>query len=367
MGIEIVRLTASEPGVIGAGLDSISSQPRSDISTVAGLHPRLRECARCGSHGCVRLRPDWPSLLSILPRLGPVRCVTSNRYARLQVDGCYPEYQHFGCRGLFTADMFDLRFCQPALNAAFAVVSRRMDQGVLSRGIHFHDRSNTEVHSALLSANSSVGAFEDLLEEFVDPSPSTKNTVGQACSFTETTPISAAHKDMLLCEWEKLKDTLSFGALLRSYGVSRGYAFALAQGRFTRFVEPKLIRWLLGEILERTLFVNVRVGNSASEQVYRGVMQTLDCFSGTLALRDRHACVRIEEKYIASAWIVTHPTKAGRIESLEFHASDGEVILTICGVRTQAGPQEHAWYQFLSDIPNSRIDPDLIRCTNTRH
>jgi putative heme degradation protein len=116
----------------------------------------------------------------------------------------------------------------------------------------------------------------------------------------------------------------------------------------------------------RALSVNVRLGNPAAEQVYRGLMRKLDCTAGTLILRDRHASVQITEQNIAAAWIVTIPTKAGRIESIELHAADGEVILAICGVRTNVGRQELSWHEFLSEVPHTRIEPDPILCTSIR-
>ena len=33
--------------------------------------------------GTIRLRPEWPSLLALLPNLGPVRCMTANQHATL--------------------------------------------------------------------------------------------------------------------------------------------------------------------------------------------------------------------------------------------------------------------------------------------
>lgn len=307
--------------------------------------------------GVVRLRPEWSALMSFLPRMTRTQHMSSNLSASLHSTAAYPPYQQFGNRGLFTSELTDIRFCLPMLSEAFAVVHKQAAGEPMLRSLHFVDAAGATSHTVNVGDFESRLLFEQILEEFVhrEQSPQQAVVSSSACAPAHCNTCRGA----LLCEWSKLKDAISFAALLRRHQLPRCHAFRMAQGVFTKCFKPVAIHPLLEEASSLHISVEIRVGNAACEHVCRGKILRIAAEGSSIKLRDPYFTLEFDKSKVAVVWLVNIPTKAGTMKSLELHDADGETIVSFRGCRTESGTQEPSWYKALSSIRAFSIDTVL--------
>lgn len=288
--------------------------------------------ARVGE-GVARLRPEWIALLQVLPQLGRVWAVTSNRCVTLRKCGAYPAAGISSGRVLHSPVRLGVNLCFWA--SAFAVVARPGCENSAARSLHFYGRDGAPVHELHLVRASSVRAFEDLVEEFVSRNQSRRQTVDPDTARLEPVVFSRLHHGEEEMEVLPLHSPASGGERT---------ALRLPRARVFRFLQ---------QIVLRRTPVAVTVANAGCVQTHSGRFRKIVAAGGGWNMTGDGIDLCFSEESIAGAWVLKGPA-AGCSGRLELFNAQGRGVASLAPERT-AGPEiGRQWLEALA-----RLDSQL--------
>jgi putative hemin transport protein len=124
-------------------------------------------------------------------------------------------------------------------------------------------------------------------------------------------------------DWDALTDTHEFFPMLRRHGVTRTQALRLAGGRRARQVSAQALAIVLGDASETARPIMIFVGNRGCIQIHSGPVVRIRRIDRWLNVLDPAFNLHLREELIARAWVVTKPTSAGPVTSLELFDAAG--------------------------------------------
>lgn len=331
----------------------------SDIAAEIGVPEAALLAARASGrestkdNAVIALRPDWDGILSSLRDLGPVKTVTRNEWGVIEKNGSYPKFQSFGVHAMFVGNEIDLRITIGAWASAFAVTAPGRREDTLSHSVQFFGTDGAAVHKLFLRAESSTEAFHRIAREFAGAAD--LEAAARPSPTPEGTTLSRAEvdKEALLDGWSKLQDTHEFFSLLHRHKVTRTDALALAEGQYTRRLDPSSLRLLLHRLSSESIPVMVFLGNPGCIQIHKGPLKKIVDWKGWLNVMDPEVELHIREDAIAEVWAVKKPAKDRVIASLEVFDAKGRDILSVFGVRKEGKAQEDRWREALKSLPST--------------
>jgi len=311
----------------------------------------------CGEH-VTRLDGRWNRLLNRLETLGPVTALTRNDAAVHEKTGVYHDVTFTDAHnmGLVLADEIDLRLFMDRWHLGFAVETPgdgRRDGG--RRSLQFFDRDGTAVHKVFLTRDSTLDAYDALVDTYRHDDQSIEQSVTPVEEDTAETPDDEVDVDGFLRAWSELKDTHDFFPLLQEYDVSRAQALRLGEGQFTRRVPDESLRRTLRAAAEQGTPIMVFVGSPGCIQIHTGPVRTLASAPPRYNVLDPAFQLHVNEEMIDQAWVVKKPTIDGRITSLELMDADGGIIARLFGERTSGRPERADWRSILESLPSGPL------------
>lgn len=318
-------------------------QPARVIAERIGVSECELVASRVGQ-GVTRLAPRWQPLLEALARLGPVYSVTRNRSGVIEKKGEYPPLERRGAYCVFASPAIDLRLSLAHWGSAFAVEWP-------APGIQFFARNGEEVHHVYLTRKSRSSEFAAICREFADADQSQRQPVEPHFGRRATVPIASIHADALLDDWLALDDEAGFFALLERRRASRLDAYAIAEGQFTRAVEPASGRRLLQYAARQGMLLRILLGNPGCIQIHRGAIQQAVSCGGWLNVLDPGVELSYEETMVASAWVVRKPLPGGAAHvTLELFEAEGREIVSFAPWLDLTGRPSPDWPEAIADL-----------------
>lgn len=293
-----------------------------------------------------------------VPKLGRVMALTRNNEVVHERKGTYlnPGFnsKHVG---LFVGDDIDLRIFLMHWKYAFAVAERT--QGANDRlSVQFFDKYGNAIHKIYLINQSNTNVFHDITKQY--------RSAGIDYNFEKFKLQPEARNELpdvsaFQSGWINLQDTHDFFPLLKKYKVSRLQSLELApDGDFigkSYAVEVKVesLRKVLDLAADRSVPIMVFVGNKGNLQIHTGPVKKIAEFGDWYNVLDPDFNLHINEKGIASAWVVRKPTEDGLVSSLELFNSNEDLVCTFFGKRKPGIPEDDNWRALIDDVAKSTL------------
>jgi putative hemin transport protein len=273
----------------------------------------------------------------MLPTLGPVVAITRNGRAVVERRGTYGKLQLMGTTALVLNRAVDVRVVLERWQLAFAV-----DEG-RRQSLQFFDSGGAPVHTIVLGPTSNRAAYDDIVTRFASVDQTPGQRVVPRPAPPPARPDTEINVMALRAAWGALRDAHDFAALLRTFSASRLQALRLAGREFAYRVAPGNLYSVLCRIATAGTAIRIVVANSGAVQVHSGPIHRVETRPHWLVVCDPDLLFRVRSDRIASAWVVSKPTRHGLTTSLELFDADGENIALLFGARDVGEPDPESW------------------------
>ncbi|MEO5584928.1 MAG: ChuX/HutX family heme-like substrate-binding protein [Flavobacteriales bacterium] len=301
--------------------------------------------------GVTRLRPEFRALMAEVPKLGRVMALSRNDDAVHERKGEYlnPSLseQHVG---LFVGADIDLRIFWGPWNSAFAVIEAGKDGP--RRSLQFFAKDGEAVHKVYLLPESSVTAFEGLIEGY-------KNEDQTKVQVVKPWPADAAEKpdaeidgESFRTEWKAMKDTHDFYGMTRKYHVTRTQSLRLAPEGFTTKLSNNAMREMVTSAAKQQLPIMVFIGNKGMIQIHTGAVTNVMDVPEWFNVIDPDFNMHVREGAITESWVVRKPSVDGMVTSIECYDAKGTLVVQFFGKRKPGIPELPEWAALVADIEN---------------
>ncbi len=299
----------------------------------------------------VRLTDNFDEILQEFHTLGRVMALTRNEeivHERKGEYGAVEVMSGHGKMGLVLGDDIDLRIFFAHWKFGFAVKSEN-PRGTM-RSFQFFDPSGTAIHKIFLTDASDSALYEKLVEKYRGDDQSPAIMIESQSAKSPEKDDSEIDVEAFQKAWAELKDTHGFFPLLRKFGVAREQALRLADREMAFQVTTDSYQYVLKKASEMKLPVMVFVGNNGIIQIHTGEVENIVEARGWFNVLDEKFNLHIDQKNIASAWIVKKPTGDGTVSSLEIFNRKGENVALFFGKRKPGIPEKEEWRELLSSV-----------------
>jgi len=318
-------------------------RPR-DAADELGVSEGELLASRIGT-GVIRLQDTPQAILSAILPLGEVMALTRNNSAVHERNGVYDNVS-FSSHGNMTMGLainpdIDLRLFMDHWKFCFAVKEESHKHS--RKSLQFFDKSGMAVHKIYLTPKSNGKAYDDLVANFKAP--------GQP-GHIETEAYTAENFDLPDHEvnwpgfrqaWESLRDTHDFYPMLRKFRIGREQAFRKIGHKFAYEVRGNSLQHALEAARDRECPIMVFVGNRGCIQIHSGPVKELAQHGPWFNVLDQRFNLHVRVDMIASSWVTKKPTDDGVVTALELFDRNGEVILTLFGMRKPGVPELVEW------------------------
>lgn len=291
---------------------------------------------------------DLPGLFGELAAIGTVRTMTRNDDAVIEQDGEYRNL-HFTPRGMGqTVGDLDLRIF--GWHWAYAYALADTTPRGIRRSVQFFDGSGTNIHKVFLE---DAPAFEALVARWrMSAETPLLEGITPASSPAES-PDDVIEVEGLHREWDALRDTHDFHALLQRFAVGRLQALRLAGPTRARRLETTALRAVLEGVSAAQERIMIFVGNRGLVQIFIGQVKRVVETPGWLNVLDPGFNLHVRQEGIASAWVVRKPTVDGIVSSLECYDAGGSLVLQLFGKRSEGEPSPAGWTRLLEQVEDA--------------
>jgi putative hemin transport protein len=313
----------------------------------------------------LRLRAEWPQIVSALQPLGEVLALTRNESCVHEKVGVYSGVSEHGGIGLVLGGAIDLRVFYAQWAHGFAL-TERLASGATQRSLQFFDAQGQAVHKVFLRDTSDLGAFEQLVVRFTDSA----SAQGLVAAAPRTPPAPRSDGDIDVSgfqeAWTSMRDTHEFFGLLKRFGVDRTQALRLAPAGYAHAVDTCSAHQVLTTAAQRGVSIMVFVGNPGIVQIHSGPVRRVQVMGPWLNVLDSGFNLHLREDHIAAAWRVRKPTSDGLVSSLELFDAAGNTIAMVFGERKPGRSELCEWRALLDDLPTdvgSAVPSEASTCT----
>ncbi len=293
----------------------------------------------------VRLDGNACDLLHALSHVGRCKALTRNQHAMVEVRGRYGAGLDLGApAGRVVGEHLDLRVVLDHWRTIFAVNEPHPQRrGQRRRSIQVYDRSGAAVHKVVLEPDGDAATWDAVVETRRVTEPLVIERPGRK---RRPRPDSAIDRNGLIADWDAMTDTRELFDVLAKHGAKRTQALRLAGESRARAVRDDAIDHVLHDAANTGDKIRIFLGNRGCVQVFAGAVSRITRHGPWLDVTDPDLHLRMRTDQIASSWVVTKPTRAGKISSLELFDRAGETIaLVYCkrdGHMRSEAPRWHA-------------------------
>lgn len=325
-----------------------------EIAEELGVTEGELVASACGASGelvATRLRGAPVELLGELSVLGPMKAITRNRDAVLEVDGAYAELELFEHTGRVAGEI-DLRLSPGRWRHVFSL--REESKRGPRVSLQFFDDAGAALHEAHATAETDHEALEELIERRTAANQSPTMPVERPPSPPPTRPDDAIDVAGLRAAWRAMKDTHELLDLLRRFEVGRHQALRLLGPDFARPASPKALEKTLADVAAASVPIMIFVGNPGLIQIWSGPVRRLVPRDGWVHVLDPTLDLRVREDRIDNAWVVRKPTDTGVVTALEVYSGE-ELTTLIVGKRRPGDAENEAWRRIVVDAPAPEV------------
>jgi putative hemin transport protein len=282
---------------------------------------------------------DWRRLLSEMPSVGRVMCLTRNEHCVHGRRGRFEDVQVTGPHGLVLGPDIDLRLFLGRWRHGFAVREPMKDDERLS--LQFFDTAGDAVHKIYATDETDRKAFDALIARHrVEP---TSLAVERRAADTMDRPDSEIDVDGLRQAWQAMKDTHEFFGMLSKFKVGRLQALRLAEEEFARELPVRAMRAAMEAASSDGTPIMIFVGSGGCIQIHTGPIERLVETQGWFNVLDPAFNLHLREAGVARVFSVRKPTDDGVVTSIEAFDVRDRNILLMFGARKPGQPELEPW------------------------
>jgi putative hemin transport protein len=293
------------------------------------------------------LANDWRALLSDMPSVGRVMCLTRNEHCVHERHGRFEDVQVSGPHGLVLGPDIDLRLFLGSWRYGFAV--REPLKNGERQSLQFFDAAGDAVHKIYATEETDRASFDALIERHRAQVPATLAPTPRA-SDTADRPDSEIDLPGLRAAWRAMKDTHEFFGMLGKFKVGRVQALRLAGEEFARELPARALRSALEAASAEATPIMIFVGNGGCIQIHSGPINRLVEVTGWFNVLDPTFNLHLRESGVARVFSVRKPTDDGVVTSIEAFDNRDRNILLMFGARKPGKPELEPWRALVAQI-----------------
>jgi len=290
---------------------------------------------------------DWRAILTEMPGVGRVMCLTRNEDCVHERHGRFEDVSVTGPHGLVLGPDIDLRLFLGQWKFGFAVREPQKRGERLS--LQFFDASGDAVHKIYATDQTDRAAFEALIARHaaavpasIVPAPRPADPVDRPDSEVDVAGLRGA--------WAAMRDTHEFFGMLAKFKVGRVQAMRLIGPDFARELPVRALRGALEAAVEDKTPIMIFVGSRGCIQIHTGPIKRLLDTHGWLNVLDPDFNLHLREPAVARVFSVRKPTDDGVVTSIEAFDGRDRTILLMFGERKPGKPELAAWQQIVARL-----------------
>lgn len=326
-----------------------------DIAAELGVSEAQLVASAIGGDGAVqskRLAYKATELLPKLTPLGPLKTITRNEAAVIEIEGTYANFEFFEKHGMGQAvGAIDLRIFLRHWHKGFWMLEET------KRGpresLQFFDASGQAIHKVHVTPKSDAAGFRALvlahLAEDQTPSESVEPAPAKPAELADADVDVAGFRK----GWSEMKDTHAFFGLMNRFKLSRTQALRLAGEEYSQALPVDCLGTLLDKAAAIELPIMFFVGNPGLIQIHTGPVRKIVTMDDWWNVLDPSTNLHVRRELVHSAWIVRKPTADGIVTSVELYDAAGESILYVFGERKPGQVEKPAWRELAESLRSS--------------
>ena len=293
------------------------------------------------------LAADWRSILSEMPQVGRVMCLTRNEHCVHERHGRFEDVQVTGPHGLVLGPDIDLRLFLGSWKHGFAVREPLKQGERLS--LQFFDGTGEAVHKIYATDETDRAAFDALIARHRAAAPA-ELAVAPRAADTVDRPVSEIDVGGLRQAWRAMKDTHEFFGMLGKFKVGRVQALRLVGEEFARELPPRALRSAMEAASADGTPIMIFVGSGGCIQIHTGPIDHLVEVHGWFNVLDPAFNLHLREAGVARVFSVRKPTEDGVVTSIEAFCERDRNILLMFGARKPGKPELEPWRGIVARI-----------------
>lgn len=290
---------------------------------------------------------DWRSILSEMPSVGRVMCLTRNEHCVHERHGRFEDVQVAGPHGLVLGPDIDLRLFLGSWKHGFAVREPLKQGERLS--LQFFDGAGEAVHKIYATDETDRAAFDALIARHRAEGPA-ELAVTPRVADTADRPDSQIDVEGLRQAWRAMKDTHEFFGMLGKFKVGRVQALRLVGEEFARELPPRALRSAMEMASVDGTPIMIFVGSGGCIQIHSGPINRLVEVHGWFNVLDPAFNLHLREAGVARVFSVRKPTEDGAVTSIEAFCNNNSNILLMFGARKPGKPELEPWRNIVAGV-----------------
>ena len=293
------------------------------------------------------LANDWRAILSEMPSVGRVMCLTRNEHCVHERHGRFEDVQVTGPHGLVLGPDIDLRLFLGSWKHGFAV--REPLKGGERLSLQFFDGTGEAVHKIYATDETDRAAFDALIARHRADVPGGLTVTPRAAD-TVDRPDSEIDVEGLRRAWRAMKDTHEFFGMLGKFKVGRVQALRLVGEEFARELPARALRSAMEAASADGTPIMIFVGSGGCIQIHSGPINRLVEVHGWFNVLDPAFNLHLREAGVARVFSVRKPTEDGVVTSIEAFCNRDRNILLMFGERKPGKPELEPWRSIVARI-----------------
>jgi putative hemin transport protein len=322
-----------------------------DAATTLGVSEAelvaLGAIQKAGGTTATPLAANWRSILSQMPSVGRVMCLTRNEHCVHERHGRFEDVQVAGPHGLVLGPDIDLRLFLGSWKHGFAVRESVKSGERLS--LQFFDGTGEAVHKIYATEETDHAAFDALIARH-RAEAAAEIAVAPRASEKADRPDSEIDVEGLRKAWRAMKDTHAFFGMLGKFKVGRVQALRLVGEEFARELPPRALRSAMEMARADGTPIMIFVGSGGCIQIHTGPINRLVEVLGWFNVLDPAFNLHLREAGVARVFSVRKPTEDGVVTSIEAFCSNNRNILLMFGARKPGKPELEPWRNIVARI-----------------
>lgn len=293
------------------------------------------------------LAANWRALLSELPSVGRVMCLTRNEHCVHERHGRFEDVQVTGPHGLVLGPDIDLRLFLGTWRYGFAVREplRRGER----QSLQFFDASGEAVHKIYATDETDRRAFDAMVTRHRTAVPAEMMIVPRAPDAADR-PDSEIDVDGLREAWRAMTDTHQFFGMLGRFKVGRVQALRLVGEEFARELPARALRAAMEAASTEGTPIMIFVGSRGCIQIHTGPIRRLLDTNGWFNVLDPAFNLHLRDSGVACVFSVRKPTDDGIVTSIEAFDDRDRNIMLMFGARKPGQAELEPWRGLVSRI-----------------
>jgi putative hemin transport protein len=293
------------------------------------------------------LKPDWRGILSDMPEVGRVMCLTRNEHCVHERRGRFEGVDVKAPHGIVLGPDIDLRLFLGSWKHGFAVREPLKQGERLS--LQFFDGAGDAVHKIYATEETDRPAFDALIARYTAATPPDLE-IGARTPDVMDRPDTEIDVAGLRTAWLGMKDTHEFFGMLGTFKVGRVQALRLVGEDLARELPVRALRSAFEAAAADGTPIMVFVGSHGCIQIHTGPVKHLVDAHGWFNILDPDFNMHLRDSGVARVFSVRKPTEDGIVTSIEAFDARNRNILLMFGARKPGKPELEEWRAIVAKV-----------------